>query len=478
MASYYGAGTATDSFFVAHTIPNIFLTIIGVSLSLIFIPIFIEISANNNEKANMFASDIISKSFIIFLSLSLLGYILAPYIVKVMAPGFKENKFTLTVSLIRILLFTMPFISISSIISGLLQSMNRFFVPSLVNIPYNIVIILGIIFLSHRYGIPVIAWFTLLASIIQILIQLPFLKNRFHFHYNLLKIGDKDFQQFLILLIPVIIGTAFQQVNIIIDRILASSLQEGSISAISYADRLIGLGISVIPMSIAIAIYPKLSKASVEKDYVYLRNVLARSILFIVMILAPFTFGTIILRKELVFTVFSRGAFDSRGLTLTSYALAFYVLGSIPFSIREIFIRVLFSLKKGKIPMINGLIGAGINIILNLIFIKFLGIGGLGLATSITALISIWMLQRKIKEYIGPIINRESIMVIGKILVASILMAFVLIANKDPLPHSTTTINLIFSLILGTSIYFACISLLRIDEFSKIINGLKRVYKN
>ena len=159
--------------------------------------------------------------------------------------------------------------------------------------------------------------------------------------------------------------------NIIVDRILASNLQEGSISAISYAERLIGLGISIFAMSIAVVNYPKFSKSSAAKDYEDLKKQFRRSILHIFLILLPFLTGILLLGRELVTIIFGRGAFDDRAIHLTTYALTFYALGIIPFSLREILVRIFFSLKNTITPMANSILAAGINVILDLISVSY-----------------------------------------------------------------------------------------------------------
>src|SRR5690554_2420170 len=194
MAAYYGAGVETDAFFVAQTLPNILFAIIGASLSLIFIPVFIEISTERSYKeANQFASNILSLTFVVSLIFILLGLIFSPYIVKFMAPGFHESTFSLAVYLTRVLFPIMLFISLAELVKGLLQSKDHFFIPSLTSILSNVVIILGILSFSKYFGIKAAAWATFFGMSLQLLIQIPLLFKKMSYKWRI-RIRDRNIQ--------------------------------------------------------------------------------------------------------------------------------------------------------------------------------------------------------------------------------------------------------------------------------------------
>jgi putative peptidoglycan lipid II flippase len=227
------------------------------------------------------------------------------------------------------------------------------------------------------------------------------------------------------LVIPVVIGTGVSTINTLVDRMMASFLAEGSISALNFANRLnfFALGLFISP--ITTVIYPTLSKFSAEKDVNTFKNTLNRVIGIVIAVIMPVMTGAIILRVPIIRFLFERGAFDQRATYMTATALLFYSIGMVGIGIREVINRGFYSLQDTKTPMINGAIAMIINIILNQILVRFMGIEGLALSTSISAIICTVMLFYSLRKEIGPLGGKKIIETLFKSGLACLIMGVV-----------------------------------------------------
>jgi putative peptidoglycan lipid II flippase len=474
IAAYYGAGIDTDAYFMAQGIPSVLFASIGVSLTTTFIPIYTEyLVLKGEEEANKFSTNIVNIVILVSLLFSILGIFFTPYIVKILAPGFKGELLVLTIKLTKIMFPMLLFVTLANIFTGILQTRHQFVIPSLVGIPFSIIIIIGSLLLSVRYGIYALTWATVLAYVSQVLIQLPALKNKYKYAC-ILNFKDKGVQKLYILMLPVLIGTAVQQINTLIDKIFASRLDVGSVSAINYAGRLIGFVYGIFITSIAVVIYPLFSELSAKDNYSELRKLIARSVVLIMLIVLPITAGTVLLREDIVKLVFERGAFDTQATHLTSYALAFYILALAPFGTREILNRAFYSLKDTKTPMINGTIAVVINIMLNIILVNFLGIGGLGLATATSALVGTTMLLYSLKKKLGLIKIKSMFFELVKILAASLLMVFVVFLLNNMISLPNIYFRLCINILVGMVSYAVFIYFFRVEELKWLLQLAKQ----
>lgn len=184
------------------------------------------------------------------------GWILAPILARILASGFKGEQFKLAIQLTRIGLPTIVFIGSISIFRGLLQSELMFFVSSFANFPFNFVYILFLIFLPGIYGIKGLMVTSVLVVASQIIIQIPGVKKSDYKYQFMMDLNDKYLHKLFILAIPMFVGTAINEIYIIVDRTLASNLVFGSISALNYANRLKNLIIGVFISAITTVLFP------------------------------------------------------------------------------------------------------------------------------------------------------------------------------------------------------------------------------
>lgn len=193
------------------------------------------------------------------------------------------------------------------------------------------------------------------------------------------------------------------------------------------------------------------------------------------LLVLPATVGAMIFAEPIVRLLFGRGAFDSQDISMTSYALFFYSIGMVGFGLREVLSRAFYSLQDTKTPMFNAAIAMVMNIILNIILSKFLGIGGLALATSISAIFCTVLLFISLRKKIGPFGMKSITISFIKILCASLVMGVIAKISYNALLNSiNANLSLIFSIGIGAITYFIIIYFMKIEEVDVIVNAIKR----
>ena len=479
LANVYGATMYSDAYIVAMNIPNVILVSIGAALTTTFIPMYYEIKTNSGEDTSLkYTNNMLNIIVIICLVLSFIGLVFTDQIVKLFAVGFREEVFIIAVKFTRILIIGMIFTGLSYIMTVYLQVKEDFIAPGFVSLPYNIIIITSIL-LSIKYGPYAMVWGTLIGMISQFIFQVPFAKKKGYNYQLYFNIKDNYIKKTVWLLGPVFIGVAVNQVNSMIDKTLASTLVEGSISSLNYANKLNNFITAMFISSISVVIYPMLSKLSSEDNKEDFNKSIVGSINSVILLIIPISIGAIVFAQPIVRLLFERGEFDTRATNMTSMALIMYSIGMIAFGLRDILGKVFYSLKDTKTPMINGIISMAMNIILNIILVKYFSHSGLALATSISSIICIVLLFRSLDKKVGYFGQNKIILVLVKTLVASIIMGIVskilysFIIGIWGLTITSELVALTISVIIGIIVYTILLIMFKIDEIDSIINLIK-----
>lgn len=474
LGAVYGVSTISDVYITAMNIPTVLFTSVGVALATTFIPLYYEnLELGGKEKATKFTNNIINIVLIISIIMSLLCFLFADQIVKIFAIGFKGNTLSMAVKFTKIMIFSGIFIGINHIMTSLLQVKGKYVIPGFIGIPYNIIIICSIIFSDDKY-IYILPIGTLVAILSQFVFQYFFVKKdgfKYHFVFDL---KDEYVKKMVLLILPVFIGVAVNQINALIDRTIASTLVEGSISALNYANRLNSFVIGLFISTLSAVIYPTLAKISFNDKEKFISSI-STSVNWVIILIVPIAIGAIVLSEPIVRILFQRGAFDTIATKMTSTALLFYSIGMIGFAIREILNKVFYSLQDTKTPMINGIIAVVLNIILNIILSKIMGYAGLALATSISAIVCILLLFKSLENKIGYFRQDKIKIVFLKSLISGIIMGVITKISFYYLVKITSSelLSLIVSIIIGMLIYGILGIVMKNEEISLLIIKIK-----
>ena len=483
LASSYGASMYSDAYLTATNIPIVIFAVIGGTLGIVFIPMYFEVDKNLGRKKSLeFTNNVLNIVLVLCILFVILGLIFTEQLIKIFAIGFEGQILEIAIDFTRITMIGIIFTGLSYVMTAYLQIKNNFTVPGLISVPKNIIIIFSIL-LSIKYNPYIMIWGTLLGMTTEFLFQLPFsIKNGYKYRLYI-DLNDKYIRKTGCLIGPILIGVAVNQVNSMVDRTLASTLVEGSISALNYANKLNGFVMALFITSIAAVIYPTLSKLSSEDNKEKFISSITQSINSVILLVIPISVGAIVLANPIVKLLFQRGEFDERATSMTAIALVMYSLGMVAFGLRDILGKVFYSLKDTKTPMINGTIAIGMNIVLNIIFVKYLKLAGLALATSISAIICIFLLFNSLKKKIGYFGQDKIINTIFKSTLSSIAMSittyfgYELIAKILGSGFVNEAIELLLAILIGTITYGILVVLLKIDEINIIVDMAKEKLK-
>lgn len=482
IAGEFGAGMGSDAYFMAQSIPMLFFASIGSALATTFIPLYTEYKANGGKnEADRFANQIMNLVLIVSIILTVIGILLSPWIVRIIAPGFTGERFGLTVTLSRILFPLIIFVGLANVATGILQSNESFTAPAMVGISYNIIIIVLTIVLADNIGIYGLAISTVLATVSQYCIQVPSMRSigyrpRYSFDFS-----HPGIKRLGVMIIPVLMGVAVNQLNTLVDRMLASGLPEGSVSALNYANRLNGFVMGIFVLSIATVVYPELSNLGSNNKMDEFKSSIATSLNMIFLIVFPVIAGTVLLRTEAVRLVFERGAFDAVATDMTSIALLFYSFGMAGAAAREILARAFYSLKDTMTPMYNGIYAVTLNVVLNIILVRYMGIAGLALATSISLIFGSLTLGFRLRNKINGINGRAILMEGIKIALSTFIMAAIVYVSKGfiymHISGTSLTVQVIdfaLTVAVGAITYGICTVIFKVKEVGRLLSFLRR----
>lgn len=483
LSYFYGASNVSDIYLISLSIPASIFGFISTGISTGYIPMYSKIEEEHGViEADKYTNNLNNILIIICTVLVFLSLIFTENIVRIFASGFEGETFILAVKFTRISLFGMYFTGIISIFSSFLQMKGDYAITALIGLPMNFIVILSIL-ISAKTNIFVLAFGSLLATISQLLFIIPSIRRRGYKYSALINIKDKYIKKMLYIASPVIIGASVNQINTLVDKTLASSIAVGGISALNYAGKLSDSILGLFVLTIATVIYPTMSKMVARNNIDGLKKTIGEAINSTNLLIMPATIGIMIFAEELVRLLFDRGAFTEQAIIMTTGALFYYALGTIGYGLRQILYRVFYSLQDTKTPMINASLSVVINIVLNIILSRYMGISGLALATSISAIFCTILLFISIRKKLGSFGMKNITFSFIKISIASIIMG---ISTKRIfiILNSLLTFNLalISSIIIGAIIYFIIIYLMKIEEVDSILitikRKLKKIYKN
>ncbi|WZL81007.1 murein biosynthesis integral membrane protein MurJ [Vallitaleaceae bacterium 9-2] len=476
LSYFYGAQAITDAYLISKTIPSVMFMLIGTAIVTGFIPIYTDIEKNNGvRKADQFTSRLINFIFMFCLMIFIIVAIFTPQIVKLFASGFSGEILRMTVNFTRINMITIFVMALIYIFKGYLQIKGNFVIPSFIGLPLNIVVIISIIISSLARDVIILPIGYVLAVFSQLFLLLLSVRKVGYKHSIKVNIFDNNLKKFLIIVAPTIIGVSVNEINVLVDRTLASRISIGGISALNYANQLNLFVQGVFVLSLATVMYPNISKLVSEKNLPKMKKSFGEIIIGVAIMVMPATVGSILFSEQIISLIYGRGAFDSNAISLTATSLMFYSIGMIGFGLREIVSRVFYALQDTKTPMMNAAIGMVLNIVLNLILSQFLGIGGLALATSIAAIFTTVLLFISLRKKVGPFGMKQISMSFLKILFASLIMGGLAKLSFNYLTASLSqNLSLLIAIGVGAVSYFVIIYFMKIEDVDVIVGAIKK----
>lgn len=465
IAGQFGTTLPTDCYQIAFRMPNMLFAIVSGALATVIVPVFVEYAGKGRkEEAWKIFNTIMVVIALFYMTASLIGILGAPLLVKLMAPGFQGEAWVLAVDLARVMLPMMLFTGLASLFNHLLNANNIFGLPAFSSSVNNILIIFFALTLGAFYSIQGLALGTLLAAAGMALVQLPALsKTGFRLHLSL-DLKNPGVRKIYYLALPSVLGIVVTQANVYINGVLASWLPVGSISALSFADRLNQFPLGLFGMALGTAVFPTLSARAAAGDQAGFSEIMANSLKAMAFITVPASVGLMVLSNPIVTLVYERGAFDQRSTEITSLAVLFYAVGLLGQAGWYLLQRGFYSIQDTRTPVKIAVAALLINLIMSLLLIKPLQLGGLALASSLGNLVNMILLVVLLEKK-RPGLYRSGLLKFGLVVLFSggLMAAASYFANQALAGWLPGTAGLIVQVVLagtaGIVVYLACVLL-------------------
>ena len=375
LMNVFGAGKDFDTFVVAFRIPNFFRRLFAEgAFSQAFIPILTEYKTTKlHTEVQILISRVFGCLLLAMSTLTLIAMIAAPAILYLYAPGFHSDpvKFDLAVDMFRLTIPYLMFMSLTAFASSILNSYGSFASPAFSPVLLNLAMIAGAWLLTPYMAEPIMAlgWAVVVAGILQLAIQIPELWKK-----KLLIPPKVDFKhegvdRILKLMLPALFGVSVTQINLLLNTIWASFMQDGSVSWLYSAERMTELPLGLIGVAIGTVILPSLSMSKAEQDQAKFRRMLDWGARIIVLVGVPASIALFMLSTPIIQALFQHGAFDVRDTQMTAMALQCMSGGVLAFMLIKVFAPGFYAIQDTKTPVRVGLIAVATNAILNVIFI-------------------------------------------------------------------------------------------------------------
>jgi putative peptidoglycan lipid II flippase len=515
-AKYFGAGFLYDAYQAAFTIPNVLRDLFAEgALSAAFVKVFTDYQINKSEQEAWKLASLVLNALAVILSVvTILGILLSPYLVSIVASGFSPEKAALTVTMTQIMFPFILLVAMAAVAMGVLNTKGIFGIPASASTVFNVVsIFVGLGFAywlsggswdaaQDKYTVPTISaqWAilgmaigTLVGGAAQFLMQVPsLLKVGFRFS-PILSFTDEGVKKIMHLMAPAILGTSAVQINVLVNLAFVSSI-DGGRSWLSYAFRLMQFPIGVFGVAIGTASIPVLSRMASEGKFNDFRSTLSNSLNLVFLMTLPSACGLIILGEPIIRLLYSRGAFKESDVPMTAWALTGYAIGLTGYAAIKVLSPAFYALNDAKTPMVIAVCSIAVNALASFLFRNWLsnygaspeypnGLGhvGVALATSSVALVNFFALALMMRKRIERIDGRDIIQSFLRIAAAAAIMSLVCYLSYRFLFNqlgingiSIKIIEAFVPIILGGITFVLAAKILRVKEINQLSNAFAR----
>ena len=406
LARVFGADAATDAFFVAFKIPNFLRRLFGEgAFATAFVPVLMEYKEQRSHSELKALVDHVAGTLgLVLLIVSFIGVLVAPLIVSLFAFGWvldgATEKLDLAAQMLRLTFPYLLFISLTAFAGGILNAHNRFAVPAFTPVLLNLCLIGSALWLAPQMQQPVVAlaWGVLIAGVVQFTFQLPFLHQLKLLPAPRPAPRHEGVGRIMKLMLPALFAVSVVQINLLLDTVLASFLQTGSISWLYYSDRLMEFPQGVLGVALATVILPNLSKRHAAADSRAFSHTLDWGLRTTLLLGAPAAVGLAVLAGPMIATLFLSERFDMRDVSMARLSLMAYSVGLLAFILIKVLAPAYYARQDTKTPVKIGIVAMVVNMVFNLALIFPLQHAGLALATSLSAFVNAGLLFRGLRK--------------------------------------------------------------------------------
>ncbi len=478
IANSFGTSPELGAYWVAFRLPDmVFQVLAGATLASAFIPVFSRyITRGDRDQAWRLASSVLNLVFIATGVLAVIGFLLAPLLVPLMAPGLGQDSGRqaelqgLAVHLTRIMLISPVLFSVSGMFMGISNARHHFLFPALAPWTYNLSIIFAALVSHSVEGLSI---GVVVGAFIYLVIQLPAVRLIGMAYRPIADWRDPGVREVGKLMLPRAFGLAAAQLNFLISIFFASKVSDQAISAVNYAWLIVMMPLGLFGMAMSTAVFPTLAEQAATKSMDALRHTLSGTLRLILFLTLPASVGLMILGKPLVTFLFEHGAFTAASTDITVAVLFFYAIGLFAQGGIEILSRGFYALSDTRTPVAFAVASMVANLLLCLMLVGPFGVKGLGLALSLSAILEFSLLFRALRKRLGGLDEEKLVGSVAKSSAATVVMAEVvgllaLLLHASGHFNAGTLVDAFLALfggsVIGVGVFFAVSSFLAHEE--------------
>ncbi|MGH7660533.1 MAG: murein biosynthesis integral membrane protein MurJ [Vulcanimicrobiaceae bacterium] len=481
-AHYFGTRWELDTFLATATIPTIIFGIFNGALVSALVPTFSEyLTAGEDDEAWRLASTIINGLAILLTISAVLGWLLAPYYVPLIAHGFRPPQMAVAVHMARWLMPSIVATSLAGVVAAMLNAHHRFLAPALQGIAINILTIATTIFFFHRFGIFALVLGTALGLCMQLIVQLPafLLLGRYRF---VLDLQHPGLWRMWSMLGPIVIGSAAGQASIFFDRFFASTLPSGYMSGMNYASKLVFFPQQIFAAAIATVLFPLLASQFAGANRPGLRNSVVTGLRLVNFIMIPAIVGLIVLAYPITQLLFERGEFGKSSTELVSTLIPWASLGVVVISANIVLTRCCFACKRVREAVTISVITVAANIILSVLWLPTLGARGLLLANGVSELLGTAMLFVLVWRMLSgfdvlAILRSLAGTTLATLIMAGALLFIRSLIETPPMALFERAWLLFWQLVIGALVFVALARMLRVEELDLVVSLIMQKFE-
>lgn len=472
-ANILGAGAMADVFLMVNRIPNFLRRLFAEgAFSQAFVPVLSEVKAKHGDDA---VRELMAKASgtlgLIVTGVTLLGMIGSPVIMALFGMGWFDaylkgevegEKYLHASFLLKITFPYLWFITFVALSGAILNTYNKFAVAAFSPVFLNIAMIGAAIYLTPYLddAATALAWGVFLGGLLQFLFQIPFLAKAGLLVKPRWAWRDEHVTRIRTLMLPAIFGVSVSQINLLLDAIIASFLMTGSVAWLYYSDRLLEFPLGLFGIAIATVILPSLSRQFATDNHHEFKRTLDWSISVICILGLPSMAGLIVLAEPILLTVFAHGKFTAFDASQSSLSLIAYATGLVPLMLIKVLAPAFYARQDIKTPVRIAIIAMVANMVFNLMLAPFISYVGLALATAMSGGLNAWLLYRGLVKADIYQLNRMTLMLLLKAVLAALLMASLMwyfsphILQWQQMPFTAKAQQLGLQVLLAVPAYF------------------------
>jgi putative peptidoglycan lipid II flippase len=402
VANYFGA--RADAFFVAFKIPNFFRRLFAEgAFSVAFVPVLSEYRTKRDlSEIQALVGAVLGSLGLSLGIITAIAVVGAPVLAMIFAPGFMQDpeKMALTADMLRITFPYLMLISLTAFYGSVLNSYGEFAVPAFTPVLLNISLIVSALWLSPMLEEPImaLAWGVLVAGFIQLLFQMPFVARKKLLVIPVYRPKDEGVVRIIKLMIPALFGVSVSQINLLLDVLLASFLEAGSVTWLYYSDRLAQLPLGIFAIAIGVVILPSLSRKFAEDNPDNFASTIDWAVRMVMLIGVPAALAIGLLAEPLMATLFYHGEMTAYDIGKMAMSVQAYGFGLLAFMLIKVLAPGYYARQDTKTPVKIGIAAMVANMVLNLMLVFSLAHVGLALATAISAYFNAFLLFWGLKK--------------------------------------------------------------------------------